>query len=617
MSSPTQMLTARLTPVPGQALDCYLEHVAALNCLTTADLLTRLRALIPDASSPSFVQQTVLSPTSSELHAITALTGADPDQLHTAALASHAGTAFDLTGYDRTHRYSYRSVAARGWAPTLTHSRACSRCLADDATWRLHWRLPLITTCTRHHTPLISHCPDCARPLRSGSGLLRTNTAGPTCANPTGNPASRCTTNLAHTPTHTVDAHVLTTQERINAALGIDETQPGTRLAPTAIDALGVWQPARDYLADLQALTVLLLHLADSHPGTPRPTDDPARHDGDLFDAAATDNTLSPTPGTTDPAAQTAAAATGAGPDAAPDLSWADQLRTSATPTPRRPPARGTRRWHLRPPADPQVLGRAIAAADNILAAPSIEQAARRFAPWAERTPPAPEGRLGWLSDHTRMTPNLSSIVITAHAPRRRLSRRLDHPASTGRLDHPGPLLPLPAIPQLIPADHYHAHLAALLDTSAETGRMYAALCLARAHPTVTTWRDAATALDLPADLGSRTARTAQQRTTTPPGNLHQALIRLAEDLDPTISWRIEEAHIRHLARAPHTWLPAWSRQRRPGLRPSSAPYVITWRWTHEANAAMTTSPAWTQPPTARQRAAYRQFAASFITNEP
>ena len=103
MSSPTQMLTARLTPVPGQALDCYLEHVAALNYLTTADLLTRLRALIPDASSPSFVQQTVLSPTSSELHAITALTGADPDQLHTAALASHAGTAFDLTGYDRTH----------------------------------------------------------------------------------------------------------------------------------------------------------------------------------------------------------------------------------------------------------------------------------------------------------------------------------------------------------------------------------------------------------------------------------------------------------------------------------------------------------------------------------
>jgi hypothetical protein len=83
------------------------------------------------------------------------------------------------------------------------------------------------------------------------------------------------------------------------------------------------------------------------------------------------------------------------------------------------------RRWSIRPPQDPLLRSRALAA-DHILAADNIDTAATRFEYWLEHIPDVPEGRLGWLADHTRMTPTLTRLVMAAHAPRRRLSHLLD-----------------------------------------------------------------------------------------------------------------------------------------------------------------------------------------------
>lgn len=61
----------------------------------------------------------------------------------------------------------------------------------------------------------------------------------------------------------------------------------------------------------------------------------------------------------------------------------------------------------------------------------------------------------------------------------------------------------------------------------------------------------------------------------------------------------------------PAEWLPSWAATHRPRMKESSAPYAITWRWIRDAGALLDTSPAWESPPTRRQKAAYRQFAAA------
>ena len=87
-------------------------------------------------------------------------------------------------------------------------------------------------------------------------------------------------------------------------------------------------------------------------------------------------------------------------------------------------------RWALAPPADLQLRGLALATADTVLHAADAEAAAEFLHPWTELAPATNDGQLGWLADHTIMTPTLTRLVMSATATRRRIATQLDHPPS-------------------------------------------------------------------------------------------------------------------------------------------------------------------------------------------
>lgn len=265
---------------------------------------------------------------------------------------------------------------------------------------------------------------------------------------------------------------------------------------------------------------------------------------------------------------------------------WAREVADASTPS--------VRRWSIRPPQDPVLRSRALTAADRILVAEDIDTAAARFGQWLRHVPDVPEGRLGWLADHTRMTPTLTRLVMAAHAPRRRLSHLLDQqPPLTDSTRQ---------IPQVLPARLVDEHLARLFDSRPATVGLFASLCLARTHPHVHSWTDAARELGLPPELGERTARARSASMTASPTDVVTALVAASGELE--IDYRDLEDRVRHLARTTR-WFTRWARANRPGTRACSHPYAVQWQWLHVAHGHVASAP------TAGDPWSYRKFARS------
>lgn len=254
--------------------------------------------------------------------------------------------------------------------------------------------------------------------------------------------------------------------------------------------------------------------------------------------------------------------------------------------------------WGKRPPDDVQLRSAVLTEADQILTEPDRHQAAARFAPWLELVPRGSEGAIAWCDDRARLTPALRSLLNTAQNPRRRLSHRLDHEHSLiDQARH---------IPQQIPTDLYQAHLGDTLQLRPATGRTFASLCLARSLPGITTWTAAAHALGLPTALGDRTPALASAGLLTSVDQILERLTTLAKLLE-RIDYRDREQHVRELATRTD-WFDTW-RRCRPGTRPESHRYAITWLWGQHASGHPTTNPAHLTDN--RQRATARSFAAS------
>lgn len=283
------------------------------------------------------------------------------------SLAGFDGLGIDLTGLDHDDRDSYRAVAARGWAPAHG-TQICPACLANGGAWRTVWRLLIVTACTTHGTNLIASCPSCDRPFRDQRhSHLRPVGAATVCGNPLGQgPVRQCKQDLTTVASVPADPAVLALQVRVD--MGLDGR-------PVII--LGQLATAAAYLNDLKHLTTLLLYLA-AQPA--------ARH---LID-------------------------------------WTGDL---AVETAQRTDARGPR-WGMRPPDNPILRGRALAAADAVLAGTDLDDAAQALVPWIELTPRTIEGPLGWLADRTVMTPTMTRLVMAARAP---------HPPPVPPPRHPRP----------------------------------------------------------------------------------------------------------------------------------------------------------------------------------
>ena len=527
----TGRLPVTITPHPGQALDCYLEHLAAANGMTTAALTTALggRAVTPVVG--------LLAPSRPVARRLTELTGLRTAELRATTIAVYGGgRPLDLTGLDPDHPDTYRILAARGWMPGQG-TQICPDCLATTGVWQLRWRLPTTTVCALHRRHLTATCPGCRRPFRAQrQAPLRPDGVGTSCDNPTGRgPARHCDADLTAQPPAPATAGCLDRQRRHYDAV-----------AGHAVVVLGEPAPGEDYLRDSRALAILLLHLA----------------------VQAGADQLAP---------------------------WAGALREEAR---RRPTTSRGVRWGIRPPTSPAIRSHALTVADGILTAPDVEMAAAVLVPWLELTPHTPDGVLGWLADHTVMTPTLTRVVFAARAPHRRLSHHLDTrpPMPDLRAEH---------IPQVIPADLYRRHLAGTIDRGDDTARLFAALALARTLPDVYSWAAAATVLGLLPDLGVAAARACSARLRLPQEALTARLEDLAADL-ADVDYRYHEGTVRALTRR-RRWFTDYATTR-PGTRPSSKGHAITWLWVHHAHGHLLTSPAWLAPPDRQARARYRAF---------
>ena len=236
-------LPVTIAPVAGEALDGYLERLAAANALPHPVLVQRLS----EAGAPTAFLAT--APAERLIAHLAALTRLDPVALRCCTLASMVG--IDTDGLDPANKNSWRRVAARGWPPV--HGTAlCPRCLDDDGIWQLGWRHPWVTTCSAHRLWLIDHCPTCGRRFRSHRTLLRAVDVAPDrCGNPGGAPGRGCQQPFGELDTMAAPAAVLFAQRRIDDAL---QGRP--------VPVLGDLMEPRDYLRELKSLAVLMLHLA-------------------------------------------------------------------------------------------------------------------------------------------------------------------------------------------------------------------------------------------------------------------------------------------------------------------------------------------------------------------
>ncbi|KRF20116.1 hypothetical protein ASG90_19370 [Nocardioides sp. Soil797] len=521
-------LPVSVAPVAGEALDGYLERLAAANGMDHPDLVNRIRA---GGATTAFL---TTAPASRLLDTIATLADL-PDPNGPSVLAGLPG--INTPDLDPTNKRTWRNVAAPGWPPE--HGSAlCPLCVTGDGVWRLAWRHPWVTACARHGVRLLGSCPTCRRRFRAHRTPLRpVDAPAGTCGNPAGVRGHNCPQPLDELATEPASEAVLEAQRRIDTAL-----------AGSAVPVLDAPTDPETYLAELKALTVLLLHLA-IQPG------------GDEL------------------------------------AEWAHPARIDRS---RSASGRGAR-WGLAPPADLNLRGSVLAAADEILRQPSLDAGADLLHPWTERTPAQSDGQLGWLADHTTMTPTLTRLVMAATASRRCLSTLLDH-------DPPAPLANW-VVPQLVPADVYDAHLGRALDVSARIGRLFASLCLARRHAGAPTWGAAATALGLPAEAGVKTARACSADLLVRPDAFVSALDDLAAQLDRRVDYRARENVIRGLADATG-WYRPWTRIHHPGSRETSCGYAVTWLWTEYAHGHIDTSPGWQSPPDHIDRARYRRYAS-------
>ena len=250
-----RLLPTRTTIAPDEALDSFLERLAAANDLQPAQLLRLLRTPGDERSRLAFF---MVKPDPTILTAIASISGVGNEKLREATLARFGdGLPLRFNGFDPRDRHSYRNVIAQGWFPT-TGSQVCSPCLSERGSWRIEWRLPLAAVCTHHRTFLTFACQGCGRRFRSHHHSPLRAIIGPDhpCGNPLGlrNPCRHSV--IDHHPQAAPIALV-------DSASGIARALSGE-----PIPMLGVEADAQTYLAELRHLATLLLHLA-SRAGAP------------------------------------------------------------------------------------------------------------------------------------------------------------------------------------------------------------------------------------------------------------------------------------------------------------------------------------------------------------
>lgn len=235
-------LPVTCSPIAGEAIDGYLERLAAANGMERPRLTRRLRA----GARATFL---TTAPDTQLIANLAVLSATASEALAAGTLSALPG--IDTSGLDPADRTTWRTIAARGWPPEQG-TALCPLCLTEDGIWRLAWRHPWVTACTVHRAWLVGTCPMCGRRFRSHrTPLLPLEAPNGTCGNPTGVRGKNCPQNLFDVSAAPAPAAVTRVQQRIDSAL-----------TGSAVDIIGSPEDPATFLTELKALAVLLLHLA-------------------------------------------------------------------------------------------------------------------------------------------------------------------------------------------------------------------------------------------------------------------------------------------------------------------------------------------------------------------
>jgi hypothetical protein len=153
----------RLAPLPGEALDSWLEALARRLNVRLGDVLADFGLAAPvkngirELAVPT---DWTIALRQEEAARITHATGADPQQLHDMTLMRFDGRALRVDQDTRKVSRHHLWERPRG-------SRFCPECLADSGgRWPLTWRLGWSFACLTHHRLLADRCPACGRVQR-------------------------------------------------------------------------------------------------------------------------------------------------------------------------------------------------------------------------------------------------------------------------------------------------------------------------------------------------------------------------------------------------------------------------------------------------------------------
>ena len=157
-------LPIRLTPLPGESLDSWLEALARRTGVTLRDIMIGLD--LPRRTGPGgAVPNLAVYLDDDEAHRISVAAGVPVATIHAMTLRRYDGQALTLrSGYRGTNRGTLWGRAAG--------SRLCPQCLIEqDGRWLLRWHLTWSMACTRHNCLLAHRCPVCKDRLRSRTSL--------------------------------------------------------------------------------------------------------------------------------------------------------------------------------------------------------------------------------------------------------------------------------------------------------------------------------------------------------------------------------------------------------------------------------------------------------------
>ncbi|WP_405814217.1 TniQ family protein [Streptomyces sp. NBC_01390] len=244
-------LPLRLAPVPGEALDSWLEALAGRLRTPMGELLTEV-GLIEEHRPPGHQLPirapwlVLLPPLAAGRLSVT--TGLAPETLRAMTLENYDQRALVV---DRDKQALHRT---RNWRRSAgSGSRYCPDCLAESGgRWQLSWRFGWSYACLTHRRLLADACPQCAGPQRHRRHPDTEIPAPGLCDRPGPRPESgprpRCRYPLHSTKTLLFEAD--------HPALRAQQDLVDT--VTTGVGSFGVYrhapQPALDVLADVKGL---------------------------------------------------------------------------------------------------------------------------------------------------------------------------------------------------------------------------------------------------------------------------------------------------------------------------------------------------------------------------